>query len=91
MANWTSVKKASGVAALFILFNSMAGLAGHITALNKVNYNISYWIIAVLIGGLIGSHYGTKKFNSKIIISLLFVVLLTAGVKFIFVDFISGR
>jgi uncharacterized membrane protein YfcA len=86
-ANWTTVKKASGVAALFILCNSLAGLTGHIIALNKVDHNIIYWIIAVIIGGLIGSHLGTVKFNNKIIISFLFLILLAAGLKFLFVDF----
>jgi uncharacterized membrane protein YfcA len=88
MANWTTVKNTSGVAALFILLNSLAGLAGHITAFHKIDYsNIFYWIIAVLIGGIVGSYLGTMKFSNKIIITCLFFVLLTAGLKFIFVDF----
>jgi hypothetical protein len=87
LANWTSVKNASGVAALFILCNSLAGLSGHLVALNKVDSNIIYWIIAVIIGGLIGSHLGTVKFNNKIIIACLFLVLLTAGLKFLLIDF----
>jgi hypothetical protein len=85
MANWTSVKNASGVAALFILFNSIAGLAGHILALNKLDHNIFYWIVAVVIGGLIGSFLGTIKFNDKIIITCLFLVLLSAGLKFLLI------
>jgi uncharacterized membrane protein YfcA len=87
ITNWATVKNASGTAALFILCNSLAALMGHMTALNIVDYNIFYWIIAVLIGGLMGSYLGTLKFNSKIIITCLFLVLLTAGIKFIFVDF----
>src|SRR5450759_4880835 len=86
-ANWTTVKKASGIAALFILFNSLAGLTGHLVALNKVDHNIIYWVVAVIIGGLIGSHLGTVKFNNKIIIACLFLVLFTAGLKFLLVDF----
>jgi uncharacterized membrane protein YfcA len=85
MANWTSVKNASGVAALFILFNSLSGLAGHILALNKLDHNIFYWIVAVVIGALIGSFLGTLKFNNKIIITCLFIVLLTAGLKFLLI------
>lgn len=85
MANWTSIKNASGVAALFILFNSLAGLAGHVLALNKLDHSIFYWIIAVLTGGLIGSFLGTIKFNNKIIITCLFLVLLSAGLKFLLI------
>jgi uncharacterized membrane protein YfcA len=87
-ANWTTVKKASGIVALFILCNSLAGLAGHLVGLNKVDHNIIYWIAAVIIGGLLGSHLGTVKFNNKIIVVCLFLVLLTAGLKFLLVDFI---
>jgi uncharacterized membrane protein YfcA len=87
LANWTSVKNASGVAALFILCNSVSGLAGHLVALNKLEFSIIYWIVAVIIGGLFGSYLGTIKFNNKIIIACLFLVLLTAGLKFLLVDF----
>jgi hypothetical protein len=89
IANWTSVKNASGVAALFILFNSLAGLAGHLFALNTLDHNIFFWIIAVVIGGLLGSFLGTVKLNNKIIITCLFLVLLTAGLKFLLIDFVK--
>jgi uncharacterized membrane protein YfcA len=88
-ANWTTVKKASGVAALFILCNSLAGLSGHLAGLNKVDHYIIYWIPAVILGGLLGSHLGTVKLNNKIIIACLFLVLLTAGLKFLLVDFLK--
>lgn len=87
MANWTSVKNASGIAALFILFNSLSGLAGHLSAFSLINANIGYWVVAVIIGGLAGSYLGTSKLSNKIIITCLFFVLLTAGLKFILIDF----
>ena len=89
MANWTTVRNASGVAALFILCNSLAGLAGNLTALRTLDHNILYWMIAVIIGGLAGSYLGTIRFNNKIIITFLFLVLLTAGLKFVFIDFVK--
>jgi uncharacterized membrane protein YfcA len=85
-ANWTSVKKASGIAAVFILCNSVAGLSGHLAGLNKIDQYIIYWIPAVVLGGLLGSHLGTVKLNTKVIIACLFLVLLTAGLKFLLVD-----
>lgn len=87
IGNWITVKNASGVAALFILFNSMAALAGHMTALYTIDYDMFYWIMAVLIGGIAGSYLGTIRFNNKIIITCLWIVLLSAGLKFVFVDF----
>lgn len=86
-ANWTTVKKASGVAAMFILINSIAGISGHLVGLNKFDHYIIIWIVAVLLGGIFGSHLGTVRLNNKIIIFCLFLVLLTAGLKFLLVSF----
>lgn len=85
LMNWTTVKKASGVAALFILCNSVTGLVGHLSKLQKLDENIAYWAVAVIIGGLIGSYLGTSKFSNKVILGILAVVLLSAGYKFVFV------
>lgn len=89
MKRWTTLKKASGIAALFILVNSISGLAGNLTAVKHLDANISYWIVAVVLGGITGSWLGTKKYNNKLIISFLFIVLISAGIKFIFVDFLK--
>lgn len=89
MKRWTTLKKASGIAALFILVNSISGLAGNLTAVKHLDGNIAYWIAAVILGGLTGSWLGTKKYNNKLIVTFLFVVLISAGIKFIFVDFMK--
>lgn len=89
MTRWTDVKKASGITALFILFNSISGLAGNLTSINQINYQIIYWIIAVITGGFIGSYFGTVKLQNKTIIVCLFLVLLTAGLKFMLIDFLK--
>ena len=89
MAGWTSVKKASGIAALFILVNSVAGLAGHLASINQVDFHIIYWIIAVSVGGYAGSYLGTVRLQNRIIITCLFLVLITAGLKFVLVDFLK--
>jgi hypothetical protein len=89
MFNWTSVKNVSGIAALFILVNSVAGLAGHITGISHIDFNIVFWGLAVIIGGMTGSYFGTVRFNNKLIIILLSLVILSAGLKFVFIDFHS--
>jgi uncharacterized membrane protein YfcA len=89
MGKWTTVKKASGITALFILFNSVAGLSGHLAALNKIDHNIIYWVSAVVIGGLTGSYLGTIKFNNRVLVTCLFLVLIAAGLKFVFIDFVK--
>jgi len=86
MLGWTKLKNVSGISALFILLNSISGLMGHLSSLNKLDSHIVYWVIAVILGGLAGSYMGAKKFNNRVIIYCLFIVLLSAGLKFIFVD-----
>lgn len=86
MFGWTPVKNVAGISALFILLNSISGLMGHLSTIQKVDANILYWMGAVIAGGLLGSYLGSKKFNQRVIIYCLFVVLLSAGLKFIFVD-----
>jgi uncharacterized protein len=87
MTRWTTVKNASGISALFILCNSVSGLLGHTAALKYIQPTILLWIPAVIAGGFLGSYLGILKFNNKIIITCLFLVLLSAGLKFIIVDF----
>lgn len=86
LLGWTTVKNASGISALFILLNSVSGLLGHVSSLNKLDAHSPYWIAAVIAGGVLGSYLGSKKFNNRVIIYCLFIVLLSAGLKFIFVD-----
>lgn len=81
----TTLRTASGIAALFILCNSLLGLAGHYTSLPDLPKEILYFIPVVIIGGYAGAHLGSGKFNTKLITTFLFVVLLSAGVKFLVV------
>ena len=85
LMNWTTVKKASGVAALFILCNSVMGLLGHLSKLQTLDGNMLYWTVAVIVGGLIGSYLGTIRFSNKPIIAILALVLFSAGLKFVLV------
>jgi uncharacterized protein len=85
LLGYANIKDASGIAALFILCNSILGLAGHYLSLQTLDTSVVLWILAVAIGGYIGSHFGSKKFNNKFIVLFLFIVLVTAGLKFIIV------
>lgn len=85
LMNWSETKVAAGVSAMFILVNSIAGLAGNPRQIFELPQHIWLWIAAAVIGGLIGSTLGSKKFNSLTLRRVLAVVLLFAGVKLIFV------
>lgn len=91
LMNWSGVRKASGISALFILCNSAIALTSHLTKVGKLDTSIFFWIVAVAIGGFIGSHLGSNRegkasLSDKIIVAFLFVVLFSAGIKFIFID-----
>jgi hypothetical protein len=85
LMGWTSLRKTSGVAALFILCNSIIGLAGHIYSNAFHVHQLYYWISAVVVGGFAGSHLGSKFYNNKILMGILFVVLFSAGLKFLLI------
>lgn len=83
LKKWSDPKTASGISALFIFCNSIAGLLGHYVGISQVDSRIIYWVIAVVAGGVIGSFLGTKKFNTSGIIIVLTIVLVSAGIKMI--------
>jgi uncharacterized membrane protein YfcA len=83
--NWSLPREASGVAAVFILVNSISGLMGHISSVHMLPNFLPYLAVAAISGGLIGSKYGASKFNRTLIVRILSIVLVTAGVKLILV------
>lgn len=85
LMHWAETKVAAGVSVLFILVNSIAGLAGNYSQVSTLPSNVWVWIAAAVVGGLIGSTLGSKKYNSITLRRVLAVVLLFAGVKLIFV------
>lgn len=75
------VKEIAAISAAFILINSIAGVAGWLIAGNSLpSFGISI-LIAVFVGGLIGSQVGAFTLPPKKLRFLLGVVLLTAGLK----------
>lgn len=80
-ARWATPLETSGVSALFILVNSLSGLAGHIASLASVPREVVYWAPAAAIGGFIGAHTGSRKLPGPVIKRVLAAVLVIAGVK----------
>ena len=85
LMNWTETKKAAGISAMFILVNSISGLAGNYAQVSQLSSGVFVWIIAAIIGGIIGATLGSKHFNSLTLRRVLAIVLLFAGVKLILV------
>src|SRR6266581_234998 len=81
---WAHIRQAAAVSALFILVNSLAGLAGYFTAIHSIPSLGIFLAAAAIIGGLIGSNLGSRHFPTRIISLLLATVLMIAGMKLIF-------
>ena len=82
---WGETRVVSGVAAAFILVNSISGLAGVMIKQPELPAGLSYWAIAAIAGGWLGSEFGSKRLNNMRIRQILSLVLLIAGLKMLFV------
>jgi len=82
---WAPVKVISGVAALFILVNSIAGILGVVSASTQPQFHpaLLLWGLVVVVGGYIGAEYGSKRLGNPAIQRLLALALLVAGAKMI--------
>ena len=79
---WSDPKRTVGVASLFILCNSIAGLSGNLAAVQALPADLPLFAGAVVIGALIGTTLGIRS-ATPVILKLLGAVLLVAGVKLI--------
>ena len=81
---WAHIRQAAAVSALFIWVNSIAGLVGYFTKVHSVPSLGLILAAAAIIGGIIGSHLGSRRFAARVISLFLATVLLVAGTKLIF-------
>lgn len=79
---WTTPKQASGVAAVFILVNSIAGLAGNAASLQHLPPALPLYAGAVLVGAVIGTTLGIRL-PAPLVVRSLAIVLVVAGAKLI--------
>lgn len=82
--HWAPIKVISGVAASFILVNSISGILGVSSTLTQFHPTLPIWLVVVVIGGLIGAEYGSKRLGNTTIQWLLAIVLIIGGIKMIF-------
>lgn len=80
---WTEVRRASGIAATFILANSLAGLAGNLTSVGHLPSALPWFLLAVATGAAIGTRLGISALPVARLIQALGVVLVIAGFKLI--------
>ncbi len=81
LLNWADMKTTAATSALFIFVNSAAGFAGAFGNGETLSTEMIPWIIAAVLGGLLGSWIGAKRLNELRLKHALGVVLLFASVK----------
>lgn len=84
LAAWTGTRDAAGLSGAFILANSIAGLAGLLTAGVNLPSALPMWVVAVVAGGLIGSWLGAARFSIFSLRRALALVLVLAAAKLVF-------
>ena len=83
LKRWATVKSAAATAAVFIFVNSLSGLVG-MGMSKQLDLDVGLlanFVIAITIGGFIGSLYGAKHADNKRVRDLLAVVLVIAAAK----------
>lgn len=79
---WSAPKPAMGVAAVFVLANSISGLLGNLASVRELPPGLPIYAGAVLIGAVIGTTLGIRM-TSPWVLRALALVLLIAGIKLI--------
>jgi uncharacterized membrane protein YfcA len=81
LMGWATTRETCGVSAAFILVNSIAGILGLLSKGATFPSQLPYWVVAAVLGGIIGSELGSRRLNSATLRKLLAVVLVIAGLK----------
>jgi hypothetical protein len=85
LLRWGEARKIAGACSLFILVNSLSGLAGQLSKLGDfemLDHFAGYWLLApaVLVGGQIGSYFGAARLGEPVLRRLTaLLVLYVAG------------
>ncbi len=80
---WTKMRTNAAIAAAFILVNSAAGLAGHVMTINTWPGDMAWYVIAALMGAIVGAELAVRRLAPPILRQLLGVVLVIAGIKMV--------
>jgi uncharacterized membrane protein YfcA len=82
LMRWGEARKISALASVFILVNSIAGLAGQLARSAATDWQfILPLLLAVFVGGQVGSRLGARKFNPLYIKRITAGLILLAGLN----------
>jgi len=81
LLGWASIKQTAAVSALFIFVNSISGLFGFLSKGGIIPVSSVSLIVAAVVGGIFGAYYGSRKFNTLTLRTVLGFVLGIAILK----------
>lgn len=85
LMRWATIKETAAVSALFIFVNSLSGLVGQLQKGSiQLTGDIQFAIVATILGGLLGSYFGSRKFDTPTLRYLLALGLVIACLKLMF-------
>ncbi|MBF8965287.1 sulfite exporter TauE/SafE family protein [Pontibacter sp. FD36] len=86
LIRWDNARRIAATASLFILVNSISGIAGQLTHLPaSIDWNrILLLGIAVLAGGQLGSRIAIARFNPLVIRRMTAVLIFVAGIEVLY-------
>jgi uncharacterized membrane protein YfcA len=79
-AGWADPQRATGIAACFIVVNSLAGLGGRLTSLAHVPAFLPWLALAAIAGAAIGTAWSISRLSKKGVLRALGVVLGLASI-----------
>ncbi|HUR97967.1 MAG TPA: hypothetical protein VMZ26_07885, partial [Pyrinomonadaceae bacterium] len=87
-AGWTDIRQTAAISAMFILVNSIAGLAANLRQTSPASLPSATVLftlaVCVVMGGFIGSSFGANRKQSTLVLRrLLALVLVIAAWKMI--------
>ena len=85
LLHWGKMKEAAAVSALFIWVNSAAGLVGQMSSGVEISSQAFILVAIAIVGGFLGSYYGSRKFNNSLLRYVLAFVLIIASIKLFFI------
>lgn len=85
LVNWRNPRTIASLASVFILVNSISGLIGlNIAGTFHINQELIFQlVIAVVLGGSIGSYLSNKKFNLRILGVLTAILVVYVGLRLV--------
>lgn len=85
LLNWANPRTVAALASVFILVNSISGLIGLTVADTfQLDFQLAWkLVLAVILGGSLGSYLSNKKFNLRILGGLTAVLVVYVGLRLV--------